>query len=111
MKVEAMSWEAGAEVRVAPLYSCEARIIGYGDRAIITVASGGIWQRRRFSVAHELGHWKYHRGRSFVCRSDDIGNQRRSFTDPERVADAYAADLLLPEIGRASCRERGCPYV
>jgi hypothetical protein len=94
--VEAIAWDAGAEVRFAPLDSCEARIIGYGDRAIITVESGGIWQRRRFSVAHELGHWKYHRGRSFVCRSDDIGNQRRGPTDPERVADAYAADLLLP---------------
>jgi hypothetical protein len=94
--VEAIAWDAGAEVRFAQLDSCEARIIGYGNRAIITVAAGSIPQRQRFSVAHELGHWKYHRGRSFVCRSDDIGNQVRGPTDPERVADAYAADLLLP---------------
>lgn len=94
--VEAIAWDAGAEVRFAQLDSCEARIIGYGNRAIITVEARSILPRKRFSVAHELGHWKYHRGRSFVCRSDDIGNQVRGPTDPERVADAYAADLLLP---------------
>lgn len=94
--VEAIAWDAGAEVRFAQLDSCEARIIGYGNRAIITVEERSILPRKRFSVAHELGHWKYHRGRSFVCRSDDIGNQVRGPTDPERVADAYAADLLLP---------------
>lgn len=94
--VEAIAWDAGAEVRFAQLDSCEARIIGYGNRAIITVEARSILPRKRFSVAHELGHWKYHRGRSFVCRSDDIGNQVRGPADPERVADAYAADLLLP---------------
>lgn len=94
--VEAIAWHVGAEVRFAELDSCEARIIGYGNRAIITVEERSIRPRKRFSVAHELGHWKYHRGRSFVCRNDDIGSQVRGATDPERVADAYAADLLLP---------------
>jgi hypothetical protein len=94
--VEAIAWGAGAEVRFAELDSCEARIIGYGNRAIITVEERSILPRKRFSVAHELGHWKYHRGRSFVCRKDDIGNQVKGPTDPERVADSYAADLLLP---------------
>lgn len=94
--VEAIAWGAGAEVRFAELDSCEARIIGYGDRAIITVEQRSIPTRRRFSIAHELGHWKYHRGRSFVCRKDDIGNHTRGPADPERIADAYAADLLLP---------------
>ena len=94
--VEAIAWDAGAEVRFAELDSCEARIIGYGNRAIITVEERSILPRKRFSVAHELGHWKYHRGRSFVCRKDDIGNQVKGPTDPERVADSYAADLLLP---------------
>ena len=94
--VEAIAWDAGAEVRFAELDSCEARIIGYGNRAIITVEERSILPRKRFSVAHELGHWKDHRGRSFVCHNDDIGNQVKGPTDPERVADNYAADLLLP---------------
>lgn len=94
--VEAIAWHAGAEVRYSDLDSCEARIIGYGDRAIITVDRKSIPTRKRFSVAHELGHWKYHRGRSFVCRKQDIGNEARGANDPERIADAYAADLILP---------------
>jgi hypothetical protein len=95
--VEAIAWERGAEVRYAALDSCEARIIGYGDRAIITVSEASGWRRKRFSVAHELGHWKWHRGRSFVCRSADIGAVGlASDLNPERVADQYAADLLLP---------------
>ena len=94
--VEALAWHVGAEVRYSDLDSCEARIIGYGDRAIITVDKKSIPTRKRFSVAHELGHWKYHRGRSFVCRKQDIGNEMRGANDPERVADAYAADLILP---------------
>lgn len=50
----------------------------------------------RFSVAHELGHWHHHRRRSAVCLSDDIGNPAKGPLDPERVADGYAADLLMP---------------
>lgn len=94
--VEAIAWACGAEVRYADLDSCEARIIGFGDRAIITVRNSSGWPRKRFSVGHELGHWRWHRGRSFVCRSDDIGSQSRDPLHPERVADQYAADLLMP---------------
>lgn len=94
--VEAIAWHVGAEVRYSDLDSCEARIIGYGDRAIITVERKSISARKRFSVAHELGHWKHHRGRSFVCRKQDIGNEANGGNQLERVADAYAADLVLP---------------
>jgi hypothetical protein len=60
------------------------------------VDTEAIPRRKRFSIAHELGHWHHHRGRCLICRSDEIGNARRGPTDPERVADDYASDLLLP---------------
>lgn len=94
--LEAIAWRLGALVKYKPLHSCEARIVGRDDRAIITVDTGAIPRRRRFSIAHELGHWHHHRGRCLICRSDEIGNARRGPTDPERVADDYASDLLLP---------------
>jgi hypothetical protein len=96
LDLEAVAWELGARVRYRELHSCEARIVGRGDRAIITVDARKPPTRQRFSIAHELGHWCHHRGACLICRSEDIGNRRRTATDPERVADDYASDLLIP---------------
>lgn len=94
--LEAIACHCGAAVRYRSLDGCEAHIVGYGDRAVITVRGNANPRRRRFSLGHELGHWRYHRGRVLVCRPDDIGNEARETGDPEFVADGYAADLLLP---------------
>ncbi|HRX40354.1 MAG TPA: ImmA/IrrE family metallo-endopeptidase [Parvularculaceae bacterium] len=95
--LEAIAWEMGAKVKYRELHGCEARIIGRGDKAIISVDIDAQPRRQRFSVAHELGHWRHHRGRCLICRAEDIGTGRqRSATDPERIADEFASDLLLP---------------
>lgn len=95
--VEAIAYTTGAKVKVRPLDGCEARIVGSGDRAVITVSQRSSWERRRFSIGHELGHWTHHRGKAFSCRPEDIGSSREYDPhDPERVADRFAADLLLP---------------
>ncbi len=94
--LEAIAWCLGAVVRVGRLESCEARIIGYGDKAIITVDPKHGPARLRFSIGHELGHWHHHRGRSSICRAEDIGREGQALNHPERVADGFAADLLLP---------------
>jgi hypothetical protein len=92
--LEAVAYHVGARVRHHPLDGCEARIIGHGDQAIITVNSRSSYRRNRFSIAHELGHWQHHRGRYLVCRAIEVGH--REAMSPERVADNYASDLLLP---------------
>lgn len=94
--LEAIAFDQGAIVKYRPLNGCEARILGYSDRAVITVDNRHLSSRVRFSAAHELGHWHSHRGRSLMCRPEDIGNPRKGLLDPERMADDYAADLLLP---------------
>jgi hypothetical protein len=94
--LEAIAWTQGVRVRYRPLDGCEARILGNGDQAIITVNSQSSAQRQRFSIAHELGHWKWHRGRVLVCRSDEIGAAGAERSHIERAADNYAADLLMP---------------
>jgi Zn-dependent peptidase ImmA (M78 family) len=94
--LEAIAWTLGVRVKFKSLPSCEARIVGDSDRAIITVDTSKTPQRRRYSIAHELGHWYHHRGRCLICRSEDIGNVTKSATDPERIADDYASDLMLP---------------
>jgi hypothetical protein len=94
--LESIAWHLSARVKLADLDGCEARIIGYHGRAIIRVDSRIRRRRRRFSIAHELGHWHHHRGRMLVCRAEDIGSRNPGTPEIERLADAYAADLLLP---------------
>ena len=94
--LEAIAWTMGAEVRYRPLDGCEARILGRDDRAIITVNQRSAPRRRRFSLAHEIGHWTHHRGRCLVCRADDINRGGENRPVMEKTADRYAANLLMP---------------
>lgn len=92
--LEAVAYHVGAKVRFRPLCGCEAHIVGCAGRAIITVKSDSSARRKRFSIAHELGHWRYHRGKTLVCKVDEY--RPRDAPSPEKVADGYAADLLMP---------------
>ena len=94
IELEAIAYHVGARVRFRPLCGCEAHILGCGGQAVITVKHDSSGRRKRFSIAHELGHWRYHRGKTLVCRVDEY--RPRDGTSAEKVADAYAADLLMP---------------
>ncbi|KXJ04497.1 hypothetical protein AC249_AIPGENE24087, partial [Exaiptasia diaphana] len=87
-----------ATIVAEPLHGCEGRIVGYSDKAIITVNSRSPEARRRFSGAHELGHWMRDRRSisSFKCTKDQFTSQWDA-NNPEKRANRYAADLLLPE--------------
>lgn len=60
--------------------------------------------RRRFTIAHELGHWRLHcsgtdAGAKF-CRSDEVGApaaEAHAMKAIEREANRFAAALLMPE--------------
>ena len=71
--IEAIAWTMGAKVRNGILESCEARIIGFRNQAIITVKGDGDPRRRRFSIAHELGHYA-------ACRIMPHGLSERLFS-------------------------------
>lgn len=94
--LETIAWHLGATVKYRILDGCEARIVGTGTRAIITVNSASAWVRQRFSLGHEIGHWHYHRGRTLVCSSEDIREHGNSGIFLERQADSFSADLLMP---------------
>jgi Zn-dependent peptidase ImmA (M78 family) len=94
--LEAIAWTQGAAVNYRPLDGCEARIIASRRKAVISVNSRSSERRRRFSLAHELGHWHHHRGRMLFCDKDDIGNFINDAMNPERQADTFASDLILP---------------
>lgn len=95
--VEAIAFYYGAFVAKERLHGSAARIIGKDDRAFITVDNTGLPARQRFSVAHELGHWMMHRGKlSTVICSERSLVTGWTVHDPERSANRFAADLLMP---------------
>jgi len=96
IRIEGIAQHCGATILYEPLDGCEARILGRDDHAIITVNSNASRARQRFSAAHELGHWMRDRGKvAFSCTEQKL---LREWGDdnPERRANRYAADLLLP---------------
>jgi hypothetical protein len=55
--------------------------------------------RKRFTVAHELGHYyiDYHGGTSYQCFGRDIGSISPSIRQDEREANEFAVELLMPD--------------
>ncbi|WP_241301417.1 ImmA/IrrE family metallo-endopeptidase [Burkholderia stabilis] len=96
LDVEAIACDAGMDVRYESLDGCEATLVGFKNQAIATIRPSGNRGRERFSVAHELGHWNMHRGKSFRCRVDDQSANLASDAPREKEADSYAAHLLMP---------------
>lgn len=96
--LQVIAFGLGATVHRRPLDGCEARLVGIGDKAIITVNSRSIPTRQRFSVAHELGHWQLDKGRGgFLCAKDDISPQNDAAKDGEALANNFASQLILPD--------------
>jgi hypothetical protein len=71
--------------------------------------------RRRFTIAHELGHWCLHaqdgEARARFCRPDDVGagaSQLELGAGLEHEANRFAAALLMPEplVRKAAVRAR-----
>jgi len=85
-----------AYIEELPLVGCEARIIGNNRTATISINSRSIYERKRFSLGHELGHWQLHKGINFSCRDEDIGCSFSNSKSKEREADQFSANLLMP---------------
>jgi hypothetical protein len=96
LDLEAIAWSRGVLVEYRPLDGCDATIIGSARKAVIAVNSRSSPERRRFSIGHELGHWHHHRGRILFCGSKDVEYPGDDALKPERHADTFASDLILP---------------
>lgn len=90
----------GALVITGELKGSEARLNMAGKPAIITVSRNILnTSRRRFSVAHELGHLEMHRWKVTLCTSADMmeWSVRAGSENLEHEANEFAAALLMPE--------------
>ena len=96
--LEDVAFARGVLVTDGILDSADARLVRSGERGIIRV-SDKIPEvgRRRFAIAHELGHWEMHSKvtQFAVCTDDDmVANYKASA--PEIEANIFAAELLMP---------------
>ena len=71
-----------------------------GDQVIIGVNSAHAQQRRRFTIAHEIGHLVLHPGRPLVMdhvrvNFRDVNSSLATDRD-EIQANAFAAEVLMP---------------
>ena len=97
IRIEAIAQYCGATILYQPLQGAEARILGYGDKAIITVNNAASPGRRRFSGGHELGHWMCDRRKIAFSCSEKMLAREWADDNPEVRANQFAAELLLPE--------------
>lgn len=100
--LQEIAWERKVLVREVLIEGAEARLTILGRRAIISVSTLTTdAHRKRFAIAHELGHWELHRYQSSlsVCIENDIGEryQQASNTKLEQEANEFASALLMPE--------------
>lgn len=74
---------------------CLARTIGTNTWTILLNSSSGNSRRRRFTFAHELGHFMCHR--SIQNRFEDTDKTLNDFTNSlEKEANEFASWLLMP---------------
>jgi len=102
LRLEDIAWERGALVRDGRLSGAEARLTSNGRRSVITISETVVdLGRRRFGIAHELGHLEMRDKRDLLesCTAQHLNcwQKERSTGDRELLANKFAAALLLPE--------------
>lgn len=86
-------------VREAPLSGAEARLVRTDRGGVITVRTDLTPPgRKRFAIAHELGHFFLHpkTQQLKLCTDKDMSIWRENYMCEESEANAFAAELLIP---------------
>ncbi|WP_309401048.1 ImmA/IrrE family metallo-endopeptidase [Cerasicoccus maritimus] len=94
--LEHLAASRNAFVQEGAMKGAEGRLIRKSGRGIIRACPNRNFPgRRRFTIAHELGHWELHDGQSqFLCSDEDMRYYGRSPMEVE--ANHFAAELLMP---------------
>lgn len=103
VEVEDIAHALKIPIRDVELRGCEGRIVHKNGQSIITVNGKCEFEsRRRFTIAHEIGHYLLHKN-DLINHNDDISslswfndkNKKRIF-EQEFEANEFASELLLP---------------
>lgn len=95
--IEDLAYALGIEVVYRPLTGADAHLVRVGNKGGITI-NDSITERgrQRFAIAHEIGHWDLHEGRTqvFLCTAEDMRDYQSSVEEIE--ANIFASELLMP---------------
>lgn len=95
--VEDLAYALGIEIAYRPLTGADAHLVRVGNKGGITI-NDRIRERgrQRFAIAHEIGHWMLHEGRTqvFLCTAEDMRDYQSSVEEIE--ANIFASELLMP---------------
>lgn len=93
IRLSALCRRLGIEICHSKARHIDGTLLTHGDRKIILVSTALPYERRRFTVAHELGHYVLgHRKVAFSLDSPESWVVRE-----EQAANAFAAELLMPK--------------
>jgi hypothetical protein len=98
--IEAIAFHYGLRVHHGGLGGAQGRLVSDGKRGAIRIADGITQEpRRRYIIAHELGHHLIHasRGQLSLCTDADFLKYDAN-GDAEEEANWFAAELLMPKL-------------
>lgn len=98
IKLPDMAKKIGLRVDEVPSTGFDGALVRIVDRprGIIVVRKTMLETRKRFTIAHEIGHYVLHDAISPACGEDEVGAGREKADDIERAANEFAGKLLMP---------------
>lgn len=100
IRIEDIAYCLGATIVDGSLKGAAARLVRFGNKATIRISEDERYPaRRRFSIAHELGHFVLNHGQSLeiVCSEQNMLDWHQG-SGQESQANTFAGELLLPRI-------------
>lgn len=97
IRVRDIAFALGATVIEQKISQAAASIVRVGNHATIRISPTDNQERKRFSIAHELGHLVMNHVESIqkVCSDEDMMNWYQS--SQETQANFFASELILPK--------------
>ncbi|WP_298350625.1 ImmA/IrrE family metallo-endopeptidase [uncultured Dokdonia sp.] len=98
MSLNEIAFASNAYVKESNLEGSDGRILMNGNNAIITIDSKvGFESRKKFILAHEIGHLTLHKGLSkLFSDTDKTLNEWYANGKHEIEANQFASELLMP---------------
>lgn len=97
IRLKDIAYDLGVVVLEGALKGAAASLVRVGKNATIRISPSGSNERKRFSIAHELGHFVLNHGDSLqkICTEEDMHKWYKAHEETE--ANFFAGELILPK--------------